>query len=153
MDRRLFLQQTAAATALVATTGLSACGKGDDDSGTTSGTASGSGSSTGSTTGTTGGTPAGASTGTPGGTGGGTTTGACAQAQGRAEDGEGHGHHLVIPLADWQAGNAGNYVTTASDHNHTVSINAQQMADLAANCTVTVNSNDTHPHTWIITIA
>lgn len=153
MDRRLFLQQTAAATALAAA-GLSGCGKdGDDSGGTATGTTTGSTTGGTTSTGTTGGLPAGStSSGTATGTATG-STGGCAQSQAQAQDSEGHGHHLVIPLADWQAGNAGSYLTTASNHDHTVSLNAQQMADLAANCTVTVNSNDTHPHTWVITIS
>jgi hypothetical protein len=43
------------------------------------------------------------------------------------------------------------YTSGGGTHDHMVQVTAAQFTELAANGTVMVSSNDTHPHTWVIT--
>ena len=154
MQRRDFLKHTISATVVISVGGIAACGGGKDSDST-----SATGTATGPATGTAPGPAPGPAPGTATGTATMTSTETVAPTPtgtggGCAGDGSGpsdtHGHSIVIPEADWLAGNPGNYNSTGGDHNHVVPMSAQDMADLAAGCTVTVQSNDSHAHTWII---
>jgi hypothetical protein len=45
----------------------------------------------------------------------------------------------------------GTYTSTGGTHPHSVVISAGEMATLRDSCTVTVASDDTHAHTWVLT--
>jgi hypothetical protein len=66
---------------------------------------------------------------------------------------ESHGHNLMIPQADIASPADRTYTSSGGTHNHTVSVTAAELTTLRDTCTVTVSSNDTHPHTWILEIA
>lgn len=62
-----------------------------------------------------------------------------------------HGHMVSIPQTHIDDPQDRMYGSTGGTHDHTVSVTSAQLTELAANGTVTVSSNDTHLHTWIIT--
>jgi hypothetical protein len=63
-----------------------------------------------------------------------------------------HGHTITVAAADLAAGTGGTYTSTG-DHTHDVTLTAQDMTDLLADCTVTVSSTaGGHDHTWVITL-
>jgi hypothetical protein len=43
------------------------------------------------------------------------------------------------------------YTSNGGTHDHSVAVTAAELAELAANGTVTVMSSDMHAHTWVIT--
>lgn len=61
-----------------------------------------------------------------------------------------HGHVVFIPKADVENPLDRTYTSTGGTHDHTFSITAAELMELAATCSVTVQSSDTHPHTWTI---
>ena len=122
MKRREFLKHTAATAALMSTGALSACGDSKGDT-------ADSGTTTGTTTGT--------------------TVCTIADANGPSDT---HNHSLLIPAADLTNPVDGNYMSTGGTHDHLVTLTAADLTTLATNCPVTVNSNDSHFHEWIITI-
>lgn len=63
-----------------------------------------------------------------------------------------HGHLLSIPKTDIDNPQDRLYQSTGGGHDHTVALTASELEELGGNCTVTVSSNDTHAHTWVITI-
>lgn len=63
-----------------------------------------------------------------------------------------HGHTIAIPNADLLDPRDRAYSSTGGTHVHTVNLTAAQLTELASSCSVTVMSNDTHPHTWVITM-
>jgi hypothetical protein len=62
-----------------------------------------------------------------------------------------HGHTIAIPQADIDDPQDRLYTSSGGAHDHSVDVTAAQFAELAANGTVTVMSDDTHAHTWVIT--
>jgi hypothetical protein len=59
-----------------------------------------------------------------------------------------HGHRLVVPLADVEAGNSKTYqITSNGQHPHTVHVTAAQFAELASGTTVTAESSNDAGHT------
>ena len=64
----------------------------------------------------------------------------------------GHSHTIAILQADIDDPQDRTYTSsTGGTHNHSVAVTAAELAELAANGTVTVMSNDMHAHTWVIT--
>lgn len=43
------------------------------------------------------------------------------------------------------------YTSMGGTHDHSVDVTAAELSELAGNGTVTVTSQDTHAHTWVIT--
>lgn len=64
-----------------------------------------------------------------------------------------HTHQLVVPAADVMAGVEQTYTGTGSGHTHPVTVTAQDFMDLQNGMTVTIMTDDTHPHTWTISCA
>jgi hypothetical protein len=53
-----------------------------------------------------------------------------------------HGHALTIPAADFAAGNGGTYhIAGTASHDHTVTLTADQMKQLASGTPVTIQSS------------
>ncbi|MCA9650513.1 MAG: hypothetical protein KC501_11430 [Myxococcales bacterium] len=154
MTRHDFLRLTITVVGGATILGTFGC-PGDDGGGEEGGNAS-SGSD-GSGGGTTGGT-----TMSPGDTGGTTTTpdpdsGSTAAAGGCETDPSvniqnNHGHELVVPFADLEAGVEVVYdIQGTSDHPHTVTLGADHFADLLARTAVIVDSS-TEGHSHVVTI-
>jgi len=61
-----------------------------------------------------------------------------------------HGHTIAILQADIDDPQDRTYTSDGGNHNHSVAVTAAELAELAANGTVTVMSDDTHAHTWMI---
>jgi len=62
----------------------------------------------------------------------------------------GHTHEIEIQCADLSSGGVTYTSTSTNGHTHDVTLSADQLADIAAGVTVTVNTTDLHPHEWII---
>ncbi|MCO4745856.1 MAG: hypothetical protein KC912_13765 [Proteobacteria bacterium] len=78
--------------------------------------------------------------------------GSCNTAGDGTGDSNSHGHVITVSAADLATGTGGTYTSTG-DHTHDVTLTAQDMTDLLANCTVTVSSTaGGHEHTWVITL-
>ncbi len=145
MQRRDFLKNSTLATAALY---LGACGsdKGTDDTG--GGTTTTTGTSTTTATGTTSTTSSTTSSTTTSST---TTTATCTIGDATGPD-DNHGHSIAIPTADLNNPQDRTYTSTGGTHDHQVDITAAELTTLATTCTVTITSNDTHAHTWIVTI-
>lgn len=64
-----------------------------------------------------------------------------------------HGHRMAISAADKLAGVAKQYdIQGSSEHNHTVSLSAQQFADLNGGKVVVVTSSNDAGHTHDVTL-
>ncbi|MBT3221981.1 MAG: hypothetical protein HN348_23140, partial [Proteobacteria bacterium] len=63
-----------------------------------------------------------------------------------------HSHTLTIAEADIIAGLEAAYTSAGGTHNHVATVSAKEMVALRDNCAVTVDSADTHPHTWTIAV-
>lgn len=100
---------------------VTACGGGGSDSGAGSSTA----------------------TSTPASTGSSATSFAAS-----AVDGS-HPHTFTIQCSDFTAGQK-TYTATGSNHTHPVTLSAAQLNTVNNGGTVTVNTSDSHPHTWRI---
>lgn len=68
-----------------------------------------------------------------------------------AGDGSGHLHTFTIQCTDLSGGGKTYIGGPPSDHSHPVTLSAAQLTTLANGGTVTINTTDGHPHTWIIT--
>jgi len=64
-----------------------------------------------------------------------------------------HAHIIEIPAEDFDNPTDGIYLSTGGDHDHDVAVSAAQLQELIDNCTVTVNSDDSHAHEWTLTFA
>jgi hypothetical protein len=62
------------------------------------------------------------------------------------------GHSLVIPVEPINNPVTSVFNSTGGDHSHAVLVTSAQLTELGQNCSVIVMSNDTHEHTWMITI-
>jgi hypothetical protein len=62
------------------------------------------------------------------------------------------GHTLVLPAADISNQVTSVFSSTGGDHTHNVLVSSAQFGTLVSDCALTVMSNDTHPHTWTITM-
>ena len=98
----------------------------------------------------------GGSGGTDSGAGGTTTAPATTPAPGPTSfsagntDSSGHRHSFTIQCTDL-TGAGKTYTATLSGHTHPVPLSAAQLATLESGGSVTINTTDQHPHTWIIT--
>src|SRR5690349_21772918 len=63
-------------------------------------------------------------------------------------DTSGHSHSFTIACADGQS--PGRVYTATGSHTHQVPLSAEQLDAIMAGQTVTVQTTDGHPHTWII---
>ncbi len=64
-----------------------------------------------------------------------------------------HGHRLVVPLADVEAGNSKTYTLTDNgDHAHTVLVTAAQFAALATGTNLVTQSSNDGGHTHGVTL-
>jgi hypothetical protein len=63
-----------------------------------------------------------------------------------------HGHSLAIPVEPINNPVTSVFNSTGGDHSHAVLVSSAKLTELGQNCAVTVTSNDTHAHTWTITI-
>ncbi|MFW2388677.1 MAG: hypothetical protein ACN4G0_10095 [Polyangiales bacterium] len=149
LTRKSFLTGSLAVGALAV---LEGCGSSDDGAAGSGGSA-GTGGSAGS-----GGTAGSGGVGGSGGAGGGGAGGDGGAGGGQDRctvGGQGpsdtHGHEIEIPQADIDDPQDREYSSTGGTHPHTVAVTAAQYAELAANGSVTVTSNDTHAHTWVLT--
>lgn len=61
-----------------------------------------------------------------------------------------HGHLLTVTAAQIAACATVSIPSTGGDHPHTVTLTDEDLDELATGCTVTVTSNDSHAHTWVI---
>jgi hypothetical protein len=67
--------------------------------------------------------------------------------------GNNHGHELVIPYADTASAASLSYsIRGSSDHDHTVILSAQQLAQVRSGASVTVNSTTSGGHTHSVTV-
>ena len=64
-----------------------------------------------------------------------------------------HGHFVTIPAADLTSTADKTYTSTGGSHDHTVTITASELATLRSACSVVLSSNDTHSHTWTLTLS
>ena len=64
-----------------------------------------------------------------------------------------HGHALVIPIADIQAGADKTYELGGTDHTHEVTLTSRNFGLLASDQTVPVRSTTTNGHSHPISIA
>lgn len=141
MTRRQVLELTVTFGAVGAV--ALACGS-EDKTGTTSGSSSGGSSSGGSSGGSSSGSTAKDAA---------SDTGSADTAQAfecRSSITQNHGHKLVIPLEDLDSTTPKTYsIIGTADHDHQVTFDAQQLADLKAGVSINVTSNDggtTHDH-------
>jgi hypothetical protein len=141
MTRRQVLELTVsfgAAGAVVLACSDSSTGTGSSSSSSSSGSSSGGSSSGGSSSG---GKDAASDTGS----GDAALEFAC-----RSSIAENHGHKLVIPLEDLDSTSPKTYsIIGTADHDHQVTFDATQLADLKAGVSINVTSNDggqTHTH-------
>ena len=126
------------------TTGTGTTSTGTTGTGTTTtGTSSTGTVTTTTTTGVTG-TTGGTITGTA------TTPAFCAtsDASGASDT---HSHVLMISMVDLLAARGGTYMSGGGSHSHAVVISDEEMATLRDTCEVTITSDDTHPHVWVLT--
>lgn len=64
-----------------------------------------------------------------------------------------HGHSIAIPQADLESPTGDKtYTSTGGTHTHQVTLTAAQRQALVDDCSVTVSSNDSHAHTWTISL-
>jgi hypothetical protein len=117
-------------------------GCGDDSNGSGGSGGSGTGGAAGG--GGAGGAGGGGGAGGSGGTGAACTDGASGPSNT-------HGHTINIPQIDIDDPKDTRYTSSGGEHSHLVDVTAAQVAELIANGTVTVMSDDTHQHTWVIT--
>jgi hypothetical protein len=59
-----------------------------------------------------------------------------------------HPHSFTVNCADLSSSTDVSYTASGSGHLHTVPITAAELAMVAAGQTVTINTNDGHPHVW-----
>lgn len=118
----------------------------EDKTGTTGGSSSGGSSSGGSSSG-------GSSSGSTGTKDASTDAGSADTSQPfqcRSSISQNHGHTLVIPVADLDSTSPKTYsIIGTADHDHQVTFDAQQLADLKAGVSINVTSNNggtTHDH-------
>lgn len=60
-----------------------------------------------------------------------------------------HPHEFTMRCAD-EGASAMNYVATGSGHTHEVLLTEQELIDVFEGRAVTKQTNDSHPHTWLI---
>jgi hypothetical protein len=144
LTRKSFLMGSLALGALAV---LDGCGESDNGEGGTGGMGGSGGTGGSGATGGSGGTGGSGATG-GGGTGGGNGALCTAGANGPSNT---HGHSISIPQAHIDDPQDRTYRSSGGDHNHNVTVTAADFAALAANGVVTVTSDDTHLHTWVIT--
>lgn len=60
-----------------------------------------------------------------------------------------HPHEFTMRCAD-EGASAMNYVATGSGHTHDVELTEQDLIDVFEGRAVTKQTNDGHPHTWVI---
>jgi hypothetical protein len=64
-------------------------------------------------------------------------------------DGSGHSHSFIVMCADL-SGSGATYTAMGGGHSHGISLDATQLADIAAGNTVEFMTTSVHPHTWSI---
>lgn len=138
MDRKEFIKQTMAATAMLPIAGsLVGCGDDSEPTPTNTGGVSGSGGSGGGSGG-----------------GGGGSTGDCLANGTNVSIGSNHGHSLTVSKDDVQAGTAKTYsIMGSSGHNHTVTITEADFASLQSNSSINVESSTGDSHTHNVTVS
>ena len=78
----------------------------------------------------------------------------CLDCAGSAAEGESnsHGHFICLTQAELDAGEEITYTSTGGNHDHTFVITAAQIASIVAGDVVTIESADSHPHTWDVSM-
>ena len=66
------------------------------------------------------------------------------------QDNSGHAHIFTIECTDLTSGMGKTYTAALSGHTHPVTPSAGQLNTINNGGTVTINTTDQHPHTWII---
>ena len=66
-------------------------------------------------------------------------------------DASDHSHSFTIRCTDLSSTSAlPPYTATGSGHTHSVSVSLTQLASIAAGNEERIDTNDSHPHTWIV---
>lgn len=65
-------------------------------------------------------------------------------------DNSGHSHTFTIKCTELNSTSSLAYTATGSGHTHSVPIDLAQLASIAAGNEITIPTNDSHAHTWII---
>lgn len=63
-----------------------------------------------------------------------------------------HGHFICLTQAELDAGEDITYTSTGGNHDHTFTITAAEIASILAGDVVTINSSDSHPHSWDVSM-
>jgi hypothetical protein len=67
------------------------------------------------------------------------------------DDSSGHVHELVILCGD-EGSPSVTYTATGAGHTHPVSLSGQELESIFAGGQVVIDTNDSHPHTWVISM-
>ena len=65
---------------------------------------------------------------------------------------ETHGHLICLTQADLDGGEDITFTSTGGSHDHTFVITAAQLQAIADGEVVAIDSNDTHPHVWDVSL-